>query len=154
MNFFRNEFIELSNWYQGPLRKSPCVLYGARQVGKSTLAENFAKEQAREIVSVNFWKDGEKIYPQIFAPHSHAKDILSKLEIHFNHPINPESAILILDEIQEHPPVYSLFKTFKEDSSLPVIATGPDHQITCGQDSTASDDQRRPKQARLQMFLF
>lgn len=124
MKLFRREFNSLDNWYHGPLRKSPCILFGARQVGKSTLAERFANKTNREIFVVNFWKDEEKLYPKIFKPHSHVKDILSRLEIHFNRSINPEKAILILDEIQEHPPVYSLFKTFKEDTSLPVIATG------------------------------
>lgn len=124
MDLFRSEFKQLSLWYEGPLRKSPCVLYGARQVGKSTLAERFAQQSGREFFSVNFWKDTDKVFPSIFVPHSHAKDIISKLEIHFNRSVRPESAILILDEIQEHPPVYSLFKTLKEDSTLPVIATG------------------------------
>lgn len=124
MDLFRREFNSLYNWYHGPLRKSPCVLFGARQVGKSTLADRFAKKLKREIFVVNFWKDAEKIYPKIFKAHSHAKDILAKLEVHFNRTINPDTAILLLDEIQEHPPVYSLFKTFKEDISLPVIATG------------------------------
>lgn len=124
MKLLRKELKELQKWYHSPLRKNPVVLFGARQVGKSTLAENFAKSTGRKIFTINFWKDTQNIFPKIFTKNADAKDIIDKLELHFNTKIDPENSILILDEIQELPIVYSLFKTFKEDTSLPVIATG------------------------------
>src|SRR3989339_1142681 len=124
MQLLRKEFKQLQQWYSTPIRKTPCVLFGARQVGKSTLAKNFAESTGRKVFTVNFWKDTEQKFPKIFTKKASAKDVLQKLELVFNTPIDTEKSILILDEIQELPVVYSLFKTFKEDTSLPIIATG------------------------------
>jgi len=124
MNLKRNEINNLNKWYSTDLRRIPCVLFGARQVGKSTLAHDFAHSTGRKVISVNFWKDTSQVYPKIFTKNAHAKDIIQKLELSFNTSIDPEKSILILDEIQELPVVYSLFKTFKEDTTLPVMATG------------------------------
>lgn len=116
---------ELTNWYQNPMRrKNPFVLFGARQTGKSTIIKNFAKETNRDIIEINFWKDEKEQFKEIFHKKTHAKKIISKLEILFDRKIDEEKSILLLDEIQEAPATYSLFKSFKEDTSLPVLATG------------------------------
>ena len=43
---------ELENWYQNPHR-TPLVLRGARQVGKSTLVKNFCQNNDIQIIELN-----------------------------------------------------------------------------------------------------
>ena len=120
----RQALNSLKQWYNGPLRKMPAVLFGARQVGKSTLAAEFAKSTGRDVITVNFWKDADETYKRLFSESASAKELLSSLEVILGRRINQESAFLILDEIQACPRAYSLCKSFKEDTHIPVIATG------------------------------
>lgn len=121
----RQRFEALHRWYfNSSLRKTPCVLFGARQVGKTTLAEAFARETKREVISVNFWKDRERRFYDLFQNAGSALDVLRGLELLFERKISQDRFLLVLDEIQACPRSYSLLKSFKEDTHLPVIATG------------------------------
>ncbi len=120
----RHPVRELEHWYNSKLRKSPCVLFGLRQVGKSTLAENFAASTNRKVIKINFWKDTSGDFKKIFSKNADAKDIISKLQMVLGQEIAEKSSFLVLDEIQECPAAYSSFKSFKEDTNIPVIATG------------------------------
>ncbi|MBF0298572.1 MAG: AAA family ATPase [Oligoflexia bacterium] len=70
MKLKRHLSTELSNWYNSPLRRSPLVLFGARQVGKSTLAQEFAAATDREVIKINFWKDSNDDYKKIVTAHT------------------------------------------------------------------------------------
>jgi predicted AAA+ superfamily ATPase len=124
MKLKRKDLIDLERWWSSPLRERPCVLFGARQVGKSTLALDFAKSKNREPIVVNFWKDDGGRFSQIFRYRSSAQSVLTKLETLLERKISAENSILILDEIQACPAAYTLCKSFCEDTNLPVIATG------------------------------
>jgi len=116
---------EIEIWYNSPsLRRSPFILFGARQTGKSTMLLEFAKQTKREAINLNFWKDENDTLKNLFSKNTSAKTILSKLEILLEKKIDEDRNILILDEIQEAPSAYALFKSFKEDTHLPVMATG------------------------------
>lgn len=124
MHLFRKDINALKQWYDSPLRKMPAVLFGARQVGKSTMAAEFAKSTGRDVITVNFWKDTDQTYQGLFNQSASATEVLSSLEVLLGRRIHQESAFLILDEIQACPRAYSLCKSFKEDTQIPVIATG------------------------------
>ena len=120
----RFDLNKLEQWYQSNLRKMPCVLFGARQVGKSTLAYQFALKTGRKIFHLNFWQDKQGKLKKIFTQGGSATEVIEELEFYFNTPIDQEKSIMILDEIQACPEAYSMCKSFKEDTDLPVIATG------------------------------
>ena len=124
MKLIRDTYKELESWYDSPLRNSPLILFGARQVGKSTLASDFAASTGREIIEVNFWKDKDGAYKKLFENEPFAPELIKKLEVLKGKKINQENSILVIDEIQECPQAYTLSKSFKEDTSIPVIATG------------------------------
>lgn len=48
----RHQLTDLRNWLASPRRK-PLIIRGARQVGKSTLVELFAKAEDRSLSVVN-----------------------------------------------------------------------------------------------------
>ena len=48
---------QLIRWLQKPRRK-PLVIRGARQVGKSTLVQNFARSQRLKLAEINLEKHG------------------------------------------------------------------------------------------------
>ncbi len=117
----RSVSIFLKDWLTNPNRK-PLVLRGARQVGKTWLIRDLAESQARLLIELNLEKRPE------LAEHFSSNDparIISDLEADLGLNIDPESAILFLDEIQAVPTLLASLRWFREEMpELPVVAAG------------------------------
>lgn len=116
---------ELLSWESSPIR-SPLLLFGPRQVGKTTLLKDFALKIGKQTIEVNFWRDKSNQLKKIFTSNSDAFDILNELKDYFSvDKFNLNEDVLFIDEIQECPDAYSSLKSFKEQvPQLKVIATG------------------------------
>ncbi len=112
---------KLKDWLISPSRK-PAVLRGARQVGKTWLVRELAKQAGKKLIELNFEKN------RSLAVHFESNDpatILFNLESALNQSIHPTDSILFLDEIQAAPDLLAKLRWFYEDMpELAVIATG------------------------------
>ena len=101
-------------------RRKPLIIRGARQVGKSTLVRNFAKEHGFDLFEINL-----ELFPNITAFDSLDVDlILRDLEVLIQQRISTNTLIFI-DEIQKHPIAITALRYFYEKKpGLPVIAAG------------------------------
>ena len=118
----RKYLSNLINWLNNPLRK-PLLIYGARQVGKTTLIKDlFAKKYFEKYIYIDFKIDvAERIY---IKNHIKAKDIITYLEMKNNITIDKDT-LIIFDEVQECIPCLTALKYFSQDyPDIPVIATG------------------------------
>ena len=121
MIFNRHIYTYLKDWKTASYRK-PLVLRGARQVGKTTVVKQFAKEY-KHFVFLNLEK-AEDIY--CFEKFNDAKLIAEALLYAKGIPLDdmPET-LLFIDEIQESPKAIHLLRYFYEDvPSLHVITAG------------------------------
>ena len=111
----------LEDWLNR-LRRKPLVLRGARQVGKSTLIETFARNAGLRLVTINCEK--HRLLDGVFQSLDLTR-ILPELEsIADQGPVN-EDALLFLDEIQATPNALRALRYFYEErADLPVIAAG------------------------------
>ncbi|PHQ79982.1 MAG: AAA family ATPase, partial [Coxiella sp. (in: Bacteria)] len=119
--FTRNLMAELTDWkIRG--KRSPLILRGARQVGKTSLIRLFAKAQFDSIFEINFEADKSfKACFDTFDPH----DIILNIEKLSNEKIIAGKTLLFLDEIQESVNAISALRYFKEKMpELHVIAAG------------------------------
>lgn len=124
----------LKKWIQSPRRK-PLVLRGARQVGKSTLVREFAKEIGKKLITVNCEK--QRQLDAIFKLLDISR-ILSELEAIAGECAIGDDCILFLDEVQATPHALQALRYFYEERpELPVIAAGSlleftlsDHQFS------------------------
>ena len=118
---FRFALDELKKWSIRKDRK-PLLIRGARQVGKSYLVREFAKQHNLTLFELNFEKSSE--IATIFQSQD-PKEILRLLAIYFKRPIPLENSILFLDEIQQNPHVLQSFRFFYEDvPQLRLISAG------------------------------
>jgi len=104
---------ELLNWKASPRRK-PLILYGARQVGKTWLLKEFAANEYRDSIYVNF--DTNREVHKYFADNISPGSIIAGLETHFGKKIIPGETLIILDEIQENQRAKDSLKYFSEDA--------------------------------------
>jgi uncharacterized protein len=117
----RQQLQLLHDWLNDNNRK-PLIIRGARQVGKSTLVELFARQYKKTLLNVNLERYPE--LSQIFAGKDPDK-IIQQIEFlpHMND-IN-KNALLFLDEIQAVPEAISALRYFYEDKpELPVVSAG------------------------------
>ena len=121
MIFKRSAEAYLHKWKNDPSRK-PLILRGARQVGKTTLVNEFAKTYKHSIL-LNLEKTSDIDF---FNKYDNVNAIIESLLLTNNISISSlKDTLLFVDEIQESPKAIHLLRYFYEDfPSLDVIAAG------------------------------
>lgn len=122
MKIQRQELGFLKQW-AGQKRRKPLIIRGARQVGKSTLARQFAEEASLNLVALNFERQPE--LADLFISND-PKKIISFLELQTKQAITPGKSLLFLDEIQTEAKILlPALRYFYEDMpDLHIIAAG------------------------------
>lgn len=118
----RDLYAELLAWKKSALRK-PLILKGARQVGKTFLLQQFAKQEYENAIYLNFDEKPDlcSFFQSDLDPHR----IISTLQIHFEENIEPEKTLIFLDEIQECPEALNSLKYFQEKATdYHVVSAG------------------------------
>lgn len=118
----RRKILEkLEKWYQSGCYKA-ALLYGARQVGKTTAVREFAKQHYKHFVEVNFVK-----YPsagQAFTGNLTTNEIVRNLSAMGFGPFIKGETLLFLDEIQECPNARTAIKFLVEEHQYDYIESG------------------------------
>ncbi len=109
----RNAMNNLIQWKNKKNRK-PLLLYGARQVGKTYLVKEFAKEFFKDIIYVNF--ETNDIIGKIIDENISPTYIIKNLEIIFNKKIEKENTLIFFDEIQKNTRALTSLKYFYEEA--------------------------------------
>lgn len=118
--FKRNILSKLQSWSQKPDRK-PLVLRGARQVGKTTVVNEFGRNY--EIyLKLNLEKEEHR---KLFEADYPFGDLLMAIYL-INHQVRSDKpTLLFIDEIQYSPKAVAMMRYFYEEApSLHVIAAG------------------------------
>lgn len=119
LNRHANE--RLCRWFASHRRK-PLVLRGARQVGKSTLIETFARDAGLRLVTINCEKHRQldSVFEGLDIPR-----ILTELEAVADQGAIGSDALLFVDEVQATPHALQAFRYFYEErGDIAVIAAG------------------------------
>lgn len=112
---------ELRQWADSEAR-SPLLIRGPRQVGKTYLVEHFAQDYFDHYVTVNF--EFQPSCLQCFESFD-PSTIVRSLQIVTGQSIQPGKTLLFLDEIQECPRAISALRYFKEQMpELAIIGAG------------------------------
>ncbi len=103
--------------------KMPLIVKGARQIGKTDAIENFAKNNYKNIVEINFALD--KQYLDIFDDGFNVDSILKNIS--FKNPkfkFIPNETLIFFDEIQACINCATSLKSFNQDGRFDVICSG------------------------------
>lgn len=99
------------------------VLKGARQVGKTYIVDQFARENYEHVIRINFVESPSLC--KIFDGDLSTDVILSNIKLLIKDTVLvPGKTLLFLDEIQECPNARTALKFLSGDSRFDVIATG------------------------------
>jgi len=103
--------------------KKPLIIRGARQVGKTWLMKEFAKNEYSQSIYINF--EVNKRMVGIFKDGFDLERIKLAIQIETGKQLDAEGSLLIFDEIQEAPEALSALKYFNEYApNLDIISAG------------------------------
>lgn len=112
----------LVNW-KFDKNKKPLIVKGARQIGKTDAIENFAKNNYKNIVEINFVL--QKQYKSIFDNGFEVDTIIKNISlINPNFVFIPGETLIFFDEIQDCINVATSLKSFNKDGRYDVICSG------------------------------
>lgn len=117
---YRIALEKLLTWKQSKRRK-PLIIEGARQVGKTWLMKEFGKQAYADTVYINF--DSNSRMVELFASDLDTDRLIMGLELYAGRKIDPDSSLLIFDEVQEVPRALASLKYFCENA--------PQYHIVC-----------------------
>ena len=118
----REIITKLENW-KNRKDRSPLIVQGARQIGKSWAVTEFGRTHYKHTAVFNFDKQGE--LKDIFERTKDVKRILGELELYTDVPLVENDTLIFFDEIQECKAALNTLKYFKEDApGYHIIAAG------------------------------
>lgn len=112
---------DLIEWKNKKVKK-PLIIKGARQVGKTYIIREFAKNNYKNLVEINFERDHE--FQELFKQTKTAHDLLQYFELTYMDIQFDQDTLLFLDEIQACGDAFTALKFLSEDFPCDIICSG------------------------------
>ena len=123
-NMFKRKVTQqLLEWKEKYGGKYAVLLQGARRVGKSTIAENFAKDNYKSYIIIDFSKISKE-ESEIFDDINNLDIFLLRLQSITSVKLYERESVIIFDEIQLAPKVRQAIKHLVKDGRYDYIETG------------------------------
>ena len=120
--FKRKAWDILSAWKAGARNNKALMLTGARQVGKTTIVREFAKQHYGHYGELNFLLDENAA--NIFAGSLDAQTVIANLTAYLRTPLEPHDTLILFDEIEECPRARTAIKFLVQDGRFDYVETG------------------------------
>ena len=103
--------------------KTALLIKGARRIGKSTIAEQFAKNEYESYILIDFNKAEQKVI-DLWNDLNNLNDIFTYLQQHYSVVLQNRKSVIIFDEIQQCPKARQAIKYLVQDGRYDYIETG------------------------------
>lgn len=123
MIFKRKIYDELLQWKQTDEGRTAVLIQGARRVGKSTIAEEFATKEYDTYILVDFAACSTEIR-NLFNDISDLNRIFMRLQLEYGVELKVRKSVIIFDEVQLAPKARQAIKYLVKDGRYDYIETG------------------------------
>jgi len=123
MIFKRKIYDELLSWKHEDNGSTAMLIKGARRVGKSTIVEEFAKNEYESYILIDFTKCSDEIH-DLFNDVSDLNRIFIKLQLEYGVDLEERRSVIIFDEVQFCPKARQAIKHLVKDGRYDYIETG------------------------------
>ena len=121
--FKRKAFEKLKYWKEKKAPKYSALLEGARRVGKTTIAEEFAKQEYRSYIKVDFANITRDVL-DVFDDIANLDVFFLRLQTATGVTLHKRESVVIFDEIQLMPKARQAIKYLVADGRYDYIETG------------------------------
>ncbi|MBR3353492.1 ATP-binding protein [Candidatus Saccharibacteria bacterium] len=115
---------ELLKWKKSRDGATAILIEGARRVGKSTIAKEFAENEYDSYCLIDFNEAPQMIKDLFVNERDDLNTIFNTIEIYYKVKLISRKSVIIFDEVQLWPPARSLIKYLVADGRYDYIETG------------------------------
>lgn len=120
----RKIYDELLAWKETSQGTSAILVEGARRVGKSYIVEEFARNEYKDYLLINFRRVSEDVKCWFDIYMEDIDKLLQNLQLHYNKQLTHRNSVIIFDEVQACPRAREAIKFLVEDGRYDYIETG------------------------------
>ena len=118
---FRKIYSELEKFY-AENRTEALLITGARQIGKSFVIREFGKSHFKNFIEINFIEMPQAI--ETFNNAKDANDILLRISVLTNQPMEKGNTLIFFDEVQKVPEIITAIKFLVEEGNYRYALSG------------------------------
>lgn len=123
MTFKRKIYDKFLEWKKNSDGKTALLVEGARRIGKSTIVEEFAKNEYESYILIDFTKASQEVF-KIFDDISDLNYIFMRLQLIYHKELRERKSLVIFDEIQFCPKARQAIKHLVADHRYDYMETG------------------------------
>ncbi|MCQ2380038.1 MAG: AAA family ATPase [Victivallaceae bacterium] len=121
----RKIYDQLVRWKRNDAQRTAMLIDGARRVGKSFIAEEFAKNEYSSYILVDFNKAGNEV-KELFDHHLNDLDtFFSYLSAYFNTRLIPGKSLIVFDEVQLYPRAVPPSNILSRTEDITILKPAP-----------------------------
>ena len=121
--FKRKLYAAMLKWKQARNGATALLIQGARRVGKSTIAEEFARNEYTSYILIDFSKVSKAV-ADLFDDVSDLNYLFLRLQFIYNVQLHERSSVIAFDEVQLQPKARQAIKHLVKDRRYDYIETG------------------------------
>ena len=121
--FKRKIYDKLLEWKEMSGGKTAALVEGPRRVGKSTVVEEFAKNEYESYIFIDFFTASHET-KELFDDLSDLNYIFLQLQLQYQVRLNKRASCIVFDEVQLCPKARQAIKALVKDGSYDYIETG------------------------------
>jgi len=123
MTFRRKIYDTFLEWKRNSDGKTALLVEGARRIGKSTIVEEFAKNEYEFYILIDFTKASQEVF-KLFDDISNLNYIFMRLQLIYHKELQERKSLIIFDEVQFCPKARQAIKHLVADHRYDYIETG------------------------------
>ena len=123
MTFKRKIYDKLLDWKANWAGERALLIQGARRIGKSTIVEEFAKNEYESYILIDFTKASKEIL-NLFDDISDLNYIFLRLQLIYHKELHERKSLIIFDEVQFCPKARQAIKHLVADHRYDYMETG------------------------------
>lgn len=121
--FKRKIYDKMLQWKVSSNGKTALLLEGQRRVGKSTIVEEFVKNEYESYIFIDFYRATDET-KKLFNDLSDLDYIFLQLQLTYKKSLKKRASCIVFDEVQLCPKARSAIKAFVQDGRYDYIETG------------------------------
>lgn len=121
--FERKIYQKMLQWKKESEGKTALLIKGTRRVGKSTIAEEFAKKEYSSYILIDFSIATKEIH-ELFEDLSDLNYLFLRLQLIYHVNLEKRKSVIIFDEVQKEPLARQAIKHLVKDGRYDYIETG------------------------------
>ena len=120
----RKIYDQLVQWKQEKNGSTALLIEGARRIGKSYIAEEFARNEYDSYILIDFSKAPARVKGWFDEYLEDIDTLLQNIQLHYKKQLTPRKSLIIFDEVQKCPRAREAIKALVEDRRFDYLETG------------------------------